>query len=131
MELTAALSQFFTALSTATAEACIQSISDPFDILTDYRSTWPNNELAGVYLFFSESHELLYVGKSSFLGRRFMEHFRYSPDRLHGVPVSLEAVGTRYIISIGLREGYEWLAPSLEEYLIQTLRPPRNKEGNF
>lgn len=124
------LQQFFKAVSAATHDNAIASVSEPFDILKDYPSTWPNIDLAGVYLFLSETGELLYVGESSFLGARLNSHFHYSEDRRSGKPVSTWAADTRYVITISLKAEFRWLALALETFLVASLNPKRNIIGN-
>lgn len=126
-----AVSGFVKALASVTEQALIESISEPYDMQKNWPDPWPNNMLAGAYLLFSDSYELLYVGKASLIGRRLMAHFQYSADRKSGVAVDTEASGTRYIVTVGLHHVFSWLAPSLEEYLIANLKPNRNKIGNF
>jgi excinuclease UvrABC nuclease subunit len=124
------VASFVESLKGAAANPWVEMMSEPFDINTQYSSTWPNNELPGVYLFLSDSYELLYVGKSTLLGARFSKHFHYSEDKRSGVPVTDESKDTRYIMTIGLRKEFGWLAPSLEEFLIAKLKPLRNEIGN-
>jgi len=126
-----ALESFVGSLTPLNLDSLVHSVSKPFDISTEYSTTMPNNEFAGAYLFFSESMDLLYVGKSSLLGKRMNCHFHYSSNPNVGTPVTKESEGTRYIITIGLREEYAWLAPALEEFLIMRLKPLRNKIGNY
>ncbi len=125
------LDNFIDSLNQLTINSSIESISEPYDIETEYSSTWPNNEKAGIYLFFTSSFELLYVGKSSHIGSRLNKYFQYSEDKRSGIPIDEKSKGSRYIITIGLLKGYEWLAPSLEEYFIMKLKPVKNKIGNY
>lgn len=126
------LLNFFDIVGKLKFEKVVCSISAPYDIETQFSSPWPNNTLPGVYLFFSNSFDLLYLGESNYIGRRLNNYFNYSTDNNNcGVPIKPESMNTRYIITIGLNNNYGWLSQSLEKYLIQELKPERNRIGNY
>ncbi|NTZ42952.1 GIY-YIG nuclease family protein [Altererythrobacter sp. SALINAS58] len=108
-------------------------ISEPYDLHASWQSTsFPFAEKAGCYAFFDEGGTLLYVGKASCgstIGRRADTYFQWDgkinklartgseswtkvPAILHTVPV---------------HEAHQ--APSLEEYIIEQLDPPANRNG--
>lgn len=94
--------------------------------------TWPNSERAGVYAFFDEGADLMYVGKcsmNSFLGARLGAYFGYGDERqciLKGGPWGRNP---RFVMTVGVPDTMTWEAPALEEFLIQQLNPPLNRHG--
>jgi excinuclease UvrABC nuclease subunit len=113
------------------ADRIVYNISDAWDIETEFNTEWPNNTLAGVYFFLDSDFNLLYVGKSCDLAKRFWQYFKYSEKKSpRGVSKNQKSAGTRYIITIGLKKEFGWLAPSLEEFLILKLKPIRNQQVN-
>ena len=83
------------------------STSDPWDIETGHRDNWqfPDTAPAGCYAIYAGDGELLYIGKAW----TRPEHWTKPP---------------KYIQAIKVHESFE--ASSLEEYLIQKLRPRDN-----
>lgn len=95
-------------------------------------SAWPNAGQAGVYAFFDDNAELIYVGKSSMnssLGARLGAYFRF------GDGGRCELAGgdwrrlPRLVVTVGVPDSMTWEAPALEEFLIQELGPPLNVQG--
>ncbi len=125
----AEIEKFIKELSSINFREVIANVSEPYDILRNFKSTWPNNELPGVYLFLSDSWDLLYIGESNELGTRLRKHFRYAANKKMGEPKTDEAKGTRFVITIGLKVDYGILAPALEKFLIKALHPQFNKIG--
>jgi excinuclease UvrABC nuclease subunit len=100
--------------------------SEMYDLKLDWTTkNYPNATDYGCYVFYSELNELLYVGKASLadLGSRLSCHFRR--DTTQAVPVDRWEPPARFLQNIPVHESHE--APSLEEYLINTLRPRYNK----
>jgi hypothetical protein len=116
-------------------------VSEPFDIRPElgtpkehsiggtWTQKWPFDEDCGVYLLYSASFELLYVGKSSMnrcLGKRLYDRFgggevcKPSEDWLE------EA---RFVINIAVPREMPFEAPALEEFLIRKLQPRLNGPG--
>ena len=92
--------------------------------------SWPGNERAGVYLILSKDDEVLYVGESNSLGRRFYSYFR----SVDGKCIILSDNWSKEpyaIISIPAPDDRRYERLSLEEYLIQNLRPIDNIRGKF
>ena len=90
--------------------------------------SWPGNERAGVYLILSKDDEILYVGESNSLGRRFYTYFRYDNGKC--IVLSENWSKEPYaIISIPAPDDRRYERLSLEEYLIQNLRPIDNVRG--
>lgn len=115
---------------------CLETV--PYDLKFD----WPANkqiacaEDTGVYAFFNENYELLYVGKASHkssLGHRIYSHFYPKPDDDIGAKPKKDSwtgeLLPRYSLSTATAHAFE--APSLEEYLIQELQPPLNTVGRL
>ena len=92
--------------------------------------SWPGNERAGVYLILSKDDEVLYVGESNSLGRRFYSYFR--DDEGKCIILSDNWSKEPYaIISIPAPDDRRYERLSLEEYLIQNLRPIDNIRGKL
>jgi hypothetical protein len=91
---------------------------------------WPNAHFPGVYAFFNDQGEVVYIGKSVNLGGRLSSYFKYGPSR-EAQPIgdwgSLGPPTT--LVTIAVSERFE--APGLEEYLIAKLNPPGNKIFNW
>jgi excinuclease UvrABC nuclease subunit len=83
-------------------------------------------------MFYSKDGKLLYIGKASgrhFLGGRIASYFRWT-DRQSKTGLCAGGDWTSvpsYVQTIKVHQPYE--APSLEEYLIQELRPSDNVRG--
>ena len=103
--------------------------SELWDLDTQFDQTWPNNKMAGCYAIFNGKKELLYIGKTNCMGSRLGTYFRSDVPKNRGVPKDRNAWSAtpRYVLTVGLENGYE--ASSLEEYLIQELRPCDNRLG--
>jgi len=92
---------------------------------------WPNAGRAGVYAVFADDRELLYVGKSSmnsFLAARLGAYFGYAPDRSCRIK-NTWVRAPRFLVTVGVPDDSTWEAPALEEFLIQKLNPPLNRNG--
>jgi hypothetical protein len=90
---------------------------------------WPFAERAGVYLIYSESFELLYIGKSSMnqcLGKRLWRHFGGGEIC---APKDAWPQAPRFVVNIAVPEEMPFEAPALEEYLIKKLQPSLNTVG--
>lgn len=90
---------------------------------------WPFTERAGVYLIYSESFELLYIGKSSMkqcLGKRLWRHFGGGETC---VPNDVWPQTPRFVVNIAVPDEMPFEAPALEEYLIKKLQPLLNTVG--
>lgn len=86
---------------------------------------YPNSEKAGVYAFFDENLELVYIGKAKCFGRRFGSYFGY--DENWGCMIRDSRVqDARYIKNYATPEGEEYMALALEEFLIAGLNPKDN-----
>ena len=83
----------------------------------------PESARPGCYAFFDAAGLLLYVGKASMgasLGSRMAAHD-------HRVPTAPWRQRAAFVVLVTVAEPFE--APSLEEYLIDRLRPPGNVHG--
>lgn len=116
-------------------------VSAPFDLFPSlplpanitpqgsWLNTWPFAERAGVYLIYSESFDLLYVGKASMnrcLGQRLWDHFGGGETCIfkESWPQT-----PRFVVNIAVPEELSFEAPALEEYLIKKLQPLCNTVG--
>ena len=104
-------------------------ISDLYDLDKDWTNSYPNASLPGIYVFFDEIGDLLYIGKVSrknVLGKRLSAYFGHDDKggwKLHK-PHEWEQYGCpKYICTIPLPVDRSFEAPSIEEYLISKLNP--------
>jgi hypothetical protein len=93
---------------------------------------WPNSERAGVYLIFSKTGKLLYVGKAWVIGRRLANYFQY--DLSQGQTKKCRVVHDwkeppMYVATVAVPEISIFEAAALEEFLIRNLEPCENKMG--
>jgi hypothetical protein len=91
---------------------------------------WPNVDSPGVYLILSANLDILYVGKTSLrqtFGTRLSDWFRSETDTGKCRVIGTWSSSPTYVATIPVGAPFE--APSLEEYLIQELRPPDNLVG--
>lgn len=94
-----------------------------------WSDNWPFSERAGVYLVYSESFQLMYVGKSSnnqCLGKRLYRWFG-SGDTC--VLSGVWPEQPRFVVTIAVSDKSPFEAPALEEYLIKKLQPLTNTIG--
>ena len=94
-----------------------------------WADNWPFSERAGVYFVYSESFDLLYIGKSSnnqCLGKRLYCWFGGGDTC---VPVGTWSQPPRFVVTIAVPDESPFEAPSLEEYLVRKLQPPDNTHG--
>ena len=104
---------------------------EPYDLIADWSADnyWPNTDKQGVYAIFCVDNKLLYVGKASLsnsIGRRLSTYFMNN-DEAEGATSKLGQSWSRdprYILTVRVKNA--WEAPSLEEYLINRLRPIDN-----
>lgn len=106
----------------------ILTIHQPYDTIGDYKrqKEWGSAAASGVYVFYSEGMELLYIGESVNIGSRLAHYFQYAENG-SGKAVSQKSKDVRWVVTIGLVDDYWFLAPALEHYLIYELKPKRNK----
>jgi hypothetical protein len=92
---------------------------------------FPNSDRAGVYMFFDDKLNLLYVGKASMnnnLGNRVGAYFKYADDKTCLTRHEWSAP-LKYVATIAVPDNATFEAPALEEYLITRLNPPDNTHG--
>jgi len=95
---------------------------------------YPNSDLPGVYIFYSESTGFLYIGKcSNNLGFRIGAHIGKPGDKAapeYPYPYAeswiIENKNDLKVITIPLKREHFFLAPALETYMIWKLKPPYN-----
>lgn len=101
----------------------------------DWPKSWYGADKAGVYLFFNENDELIYIGKASSnqnIGNRLGSHFKYNTknNKQTWETVNFEENEIHYVVTIPILEnGHEFEAPAIEEYLISKLNPTSNTHG--
>jgi hypothetical protein len=103
-------------------------ISQHWNVELGYQENRPFPDIgaAGCYAFYADDGELLYIGKAWQMGRRLGSYFQGVRSLNPGAPIS-EHTWTKppkSIQTVGVYEPFE--ASSLEEYLIQKLRPSNN-----
>ena len=93
--------------------------------------SWPNSPHAGVYALFCSDLRLAYIGKSSmnsFLGARLSSYFGNAPDKTCRIKGEWR-IQPRFLLTVAVPDSATWEAPALEEFLIQKLNPPLNRNG--
>lgn len=93
---------------------------------------FPNAERAGVYFFFDERLNLLYVGKASMsncLGNRLGAYFKYEEDGKTCRVIHEWSANLKYLATVAVPPEMPYEAPALEEFLISRLKPPDNSRG--
>jgi hypothetical protein len=96
-------------------------IHKPHDMKSWYAT--PESSKQGCYVFYSKDGEVLYVGKASLsasMGSRLAAHDRR-------IPRSQWRERAAFVQFVSVTEPFE--APSLEEFLIERLRPTGNVRG--
>lgn len=90
--------------------------------------SWPCNGHAGVYLILSEDGEIIYIGQSLSFGYRFYQYFKED----NGTCVIRSANWSKKpasIVAVAAPDDKKYERLSLEEYLIQNLKPIDNVRG--
>ena len=102
-------------------------LNKPYDIINDYKQNkvWGSVDNSGVYIFYSSSGDLLYIGETINIGGRMSHYFKYAKDR-SGKSISNKSKNVRWVVIIGFINKYWFLAPALEHFLIKELKPKRN-----
>ena len=90
--------------------------------------SWPGNQKAGVYLILDELDNIIYVGQSSSLGRRFYHYFKGS-DGVCTYREGSWSATPKAIVAIVAPDDARYERLSLEEYLIERLQPVDNIRG--
>jgi len=106
-------------------------ISERYDLNRQWNETLPDARDTGCYIFYDADMRLLYIGKSSLrntLGSRVSSYFGNDPVSGGALPKHEGwTLPPAYLQTIKVNFAYE--APSLEEYLIETLQPCNNTRG--
>lgn len=87
---------------------------------------YPNCTRAGVYAFLDEDMSVVYIGKARNFGKRFGQYFGYAEDGESCMIRDARVPDARYIKNYATPNGKEYMALSLEEYLISKLNPKDN-----
>ena len=90
-------------------------------------ATWPQAGKPGVYVFFDANGNRLYIGKADDLGTRLSSYFRYAKDKNCEPKDDWGKHKPYSLVTVSVSETFE--ASSLEEFLIDRLKPPINKKG--
>jgi hypothetical protein len=96
---------------------------------SSWTDNWPFAWSPGVYMIYSESLDLMYIGKASmnrYLGQRLGDYFGGSTTC---IPKKNWLQTARFVINIAVPEETPFEAPALEEFLIKKLQPPWNAAG--
>ncbi len=103
-------------------------MTDVYDLQKDWNKSYPGVGSPGVYFFADENRKTRYIGKSSSeLGKRLGDYWK--DDNGKAVPRNDKSKGIRYITTITVSEDRAFEASSIEEWLIQKIKPSRNKLG--
>jgi len=111
-------------------------ISEPYEpYIEQNKKQYPNADSPGVYIFYSESAGLLYIGKcSTDLGFRIWSHLQKPGKPSEPYPNAEKWVkdhqkeNLKFVTIPFIREHY-FLASALEEYLIDKCKPKANAIG--
>lgn len=90
--------------------------------------SWPCNGHAGVYLILAAKDEVVYIGQSISFGYRFYQYFKDN----NGTCVPRSENWTKDpagIVAISAPDDKKYERLSLEEYLIERLKPIDNTRG--
>lgn len=111
----------------------------------EFKGSVPNNERAGNYAWLDENDQVIYIGlalsmgdgiyKGHSLGHRISKYWNVDKEKgmdEDGNKNYKSTVGedVKSIMTIGF-EKYSYLAASFELFLIQALKPQRNKIYNY
>jgi hypothetical protein len=112
------------------------SVSEVYSLFPDQPSAlnhyyrwpdaWPQGDWPGVYLIYSEEFRLTYIGKSTLLGARLSNYFRYVSGQKSACRIVHSGWRKRpaFVVTVAVKNSFE--APSLEEFLIPLLNPLEN-----
>ena len=92
---------------------------------------WPYSTLPGVYVVYSETNKLVYIGKtscSSNLGARLGAHFKKGPGGTAARPEGWDEA--KYVRTIPVPHEFAFEAPAIEEYFLGIVKTTSNKLGN-
>lgn len=90
--------------------------------------TWPCNGRAGVYLILAEDGEVLYVGQTLSFGYRFSQYFKNDNGNCV-IRSSSWSEKPASIVVVAAPDDKQYERLSLEEYLIENLKPIDNTRG--
>lgn len=96
---------------------------------TTWKDSWPFATRPGVYIIYSSSLDLIYIGKTSMnrcIGKRLYEYFGDGPECIIKKEKLCKA---RVVVIAAVPKDMPFEAPALEEYLIKKLQPPQNDLG--
>ena len=93
----------------------------------NWPAQWPNDDRPGVYLIFGAQRQLLYIGKSQWLGRRLTSYFGWNNGRNSACRVvhSSWRTAPTFVATTAVAESFE--AAALEEFLIARVNPEENR----
>lgn len=109
--------------------------SEKYVLQEHWPRKWPGSDLPGVYVFLTADDSIVYIGKASCnrcIGTRLGDYFSFrEPSKKLGLSVihaKANDVAAVIIIAIPDKDrAFE--APALEEYLIRSLNPVRNRNA--
>ncbi|MEZ8493868.1 hypothetical protein AB6C81_16645 [Vibrio splendidus] len=108
------------------------ALSEEYNILKDFRNSYPGASYPGVYAIFDVSGELLRLGKASCnstIGARLSTYFRWHDVDYIGVNKHEGYENAKIIRTIKIPNERAFEAPALEEFLIRKLSPKFNTLG--
>ncbi|WP_144439642.1 hypothetical protein [Halomonas chromatireducens] len=118
--------------------SCIAHPTPEWKADWDWKGSVPHHDKRGVYALFDEAGKVIYVGLGASVGggdrtgygisRRLLAHVITTDKtrgRGHYVPQGKWSEVSS-LAAIGFPNEYSYLAPALEDYLIERLAPPRN-----
>ena len=99
----------------------------------NWENEWPNGDKAGVYIFFDNNLDVIYVGKASMnntLSTRLYSYFRYNKKTgACKIKHNDWTTNPRYVLTVAVPTNMSFEAPAIEEYLICKMQPKDNTIG--
>lgn len=107
-------------------------IKGPYDIGREFSNPYPNGHLPGVYVIIDRKGLVLRIGKASCnstITSRLGSYFKWGDSDSEGVHKFSGYEEARIIYSIGIPKDRAFEAPAVEEFLVERMKPPYNRNG--
>ena len=105
-------------------------LSKPLDIKGSFEDEYPDGEFPGVYVLSNKNNEVVRIGHT---GRSFDirldSYFVWHKTPSVGSPANKEGKGARYVRTIPFGDDLKYMRLSLEEFLIERIKPINNQHG--
>jgi len=108
----------------------LQPVPAGFTPQLAWEHPWPLRDHAGVYLVYSVSFVLLYIGTAQCLGARLSQHFIGNGEK-ECIIREKWSQQPRFVINVAVPRDMPFEALALEGFLIGELQPPDNVKGKW